>query len=341
MPCGTPQVTGNCSLLQITNLNYLRKDVAINDENRPGNFSGDQNPPGDTLYNNPPKKHIQQAEQISAQEHHNNLDSEAVQTDLSVENLSRVFGELNFCNSKMYTLQSKLHKIDMTEDCFKGDDIKTSYFTGLPKADMLFIIHDSISLHLSSHPNTCLSTFSQLLLTFMKLRLNLPFKYLSYRFGVCPTTVSETFYKTLVVLYDKFKLFVYWPKREAIQKNVPACFKEAFGNRIAVVIDCFEVYTETSSNINNAASCWSNYKHHETIKFLIGITSQGTISHISEAWGGRTSDKFVAENSGFLNLILPGDIVLADRGFLIQDSVKALGAHLEITAFTRGKTQLR
>lgn len=46
--------------------------------------------------------------------------------------------------------------------------------------------------------------------------------------------------------------------------------------------------------------------------------------------GGRTSDKFLTENSGFLNLILPGDIILADRGFLIEDSVKTLGAELKI-----------
>lgn len=31
---------------------------------------------------------------------------------------------------------------------------------------------------------------------------------------------------------------------------------------------------------------------------------------------------------------------MADRGFLIQDSLEILGARLQIPAFTRGKTQL-
>jgi hypothetical protein len=33
------------------------------------------------------------------------------------------------------------------------------------------------------------------------------------------------------------------------------------------------------------------------------------------------SDKHITEHSGFLNNIFPGDLILADRGFDIQDSV--------------------
>ncbi len=38
-------------------------------------------------------------------------------------------------------------------------------------------------------------------------------------------------------------------------------------------------------------------------------------------WGSRSSDKHVTEKSGLLNKLLPGDLVLADRGFDIRDSV--------------------
>ena len=88
------------------------------------------------------------------------------------------------------------------------------------------------------------------------------------------------------------------------------------------------------------ACAWSNYKHHNTVKFLIGICPQGVISFISKAWGGRTSDKYLTENCHILNRLLPGDIVLADRGFNISESVALKGARLEIPAFTKGKGQL-
>ena len=82
------------------------------------------------------------------------------------------------------------------------------------------------------------------------------------------------------------------------------------------------------------------YKHHNTIKILIGITPQGTICFVSEAWGGRTSDKYLTENCGFLENLLPGDMVMADRGFTICESVGLKQAKLVIPAFTKGKLQL-
>ena len=66
---------------------------------------------------------------------------------------------------------------------------------------------------------------------------------------------------------------------------------------------------------------WSNYKQHNTVKLLIAITPQGTISFISKTWGGRVSDKYITERCGILDKLLPGDLVLADRGFTIPDSV--------------------
>ena len=41
-----------------------------------------------------------------------------------------------------------------------------------------------------------------------------------------------------------------------------------------------------------------------------------------------------------ITTLLPGDIILTDRGFDIADSVGAMKAQLNIPAFTRGKNQL-
>ena len=97
---------------------------------------------------------------------------------------------------------------------------------------------------------------------------------------------------------------------------------------------------ERPSNLLARACTWSSYKHHNTIKLLIGIAPQGVISFISEAWGGRVSDKHLTESCGVLQKLLPGDIVLADRGFNISDSVGVHQAKLHLPAFTKGKTQL-
>lgn len=69
----------------------------------------------------------------------------------------------------------------------------------------------------------------------------------------------------------------------------------------------------------------------------MGITPQGSVCFISEGWGGRVSDKCLTVNSQFLKA---GDVILADRGFLIKEFVELFKADVKIPAFTRGKSQL-
>ena len=52
--------------------------------------------------------------------------------------------------------------------------------------------------------------------------------------------------------------------------------------------------------------------------------------------GLRTSDKFLRENCGFLEKLLPVDMVMADRGFTISESVGLKRTKFEIPAFTKG-----
>ena len=131
-----------------------------------------------------------------------------------------------------------------------------------------------------------------------------------------------------------------WPEREDLWRTMPKCFQYLFGKKTTVIIDCFKVFIERPSNLLTRAQTFSNYKHHNTVKVLIGITPQGTISFVSNAWGGRTSDKFLTQNCGILGKLKPGDLVMADCGFTIQESVWFQHVESAIPAFTKGKDQL-
>lgn len=133
---------------------------------------------------------------------------------------------------------------------------------------------------------------------------------------------------------------IHWPSREELHRTMPTEFRQYFGCKVAVIIYCFEIFSEHPSNLEARAHTWSSYRHHNTVKFLIGITPQGSVSFISNAWGGRASDKYITDHSKFLDNLLPGDLVLADRGFDIAESVGLVCAEVNIPSFTKGQSQL-
>lgn len=63
---------------------------------------------------------------------------------------------------------------------------------------------------------------------------------------------------------------------------------------------------------------FSNYKKHNTAKVPIAVSPTGTITFVSKAWDGRVSDKQITEESGFLNLIEPSEVVLAVVVLILQ-----------------------
>ena len=221
---------------------------------------------------------------------------------------------------------------------FKSDD-KVRFYTGLPSYQVLLATLKHVAPHVSRRTQT-LDPFQEFVMVLMKLRLNVPFQDLAYRFMVSVPTVSRIFWSWINAMDNRLSALIHWPERENLWKTMPMCFRYAFGNKVTVIIDCFEVFIEKPTNLMARAQTFSSYKHHNTIKILIGITPQGTVSFVSEAWGGRTSDKFLTENCGFLEKLLPGDMVMADRGFTVNESVGMKQAQLVIPAFTKGRSQL-
>ena len=225
----------------------------------------------------------------------------------------------------------------ITESLLADGDKVVKYYTGLPSYELLKTIFEFAIVSLpSGFFTSCCNIFEQFLIV---LRLNLGDQDLAYRFGIHQSTVSRYFNKWLDVLYEKFALFVSWPKRDQLMKTMPAEFRNNF-RKCVIIIDCFEVFTERPTSLMARAQTWSNYRKHNTVKFLIGITPQGSVAFISKGWGGRVSDIHLTENCGLLKHLLPGDVVLADRGFNIQQAASMYCAEVKIPPYTKGKKQL-
>ena len=221
----------------------------------------------------------------------------------------------------------------------QGQDEKVKYYTGLPTYTCLIAVFELVFPPPQTDDRFSLPYLNQFVLLLMKMRLNLGDQDLGYRFGVHQSTISRYFNKVLNVMYTRLQPLVKWPGKKELLETMPTDFQKHFG-RCIVVIDCFEVFLERPSNPMARAQTFSNYKHHNTVKFLVGIAPQGAVTFISRGWGGRVSDVYLTENCGLLNNLSHGDLVLADRGFTIDKSVGIYCAEVKIPPFTRGKPQL-
>lgn len=195
------------------------------------------------------------------------------------------------------------------------EDYKVKLFTGLATRAVFLELFDFLSPFLPESELGALDKFQQVTLVLMRLRLNHSMPFLADYFNVLEATVSRTFLSVLQVMYEKMEPFITWPDRYSLRKTMPEEFRKCFGIKAAIIVDCFEIFIDCPSNLlAKKRTLWST-QHDMSAKFLIGITSRGVVSYLSIMYTGTTGDKHITENCGILDKLLPGDLLLADRGF--------------------------
>lgn len=189
-----------------------------------------------------------------------------------------------------------------------------------------------------SGPSRKLTIKEELVLVLMKLRLNLTNEFLADTAGVSAGTVSGILNTWLPFLTQELGPLVFWPEKETVLDVTPPSLKALYP-QLRCTLDCSEVFIEKPRHLQTQALTWSDYKHHNTVKFLVGIAPNGCITFLSKCWGGRTTDKHITIQSGFLDLVDPGDVILVDRGFPIKEELMMRHARLEIPPPSAGMEQ--
>lgn len=172
----------------------------------------------------------------------------------------------------------------------------------------------------------------------MRLRLGLFERDFAHRFKVSETTVSVVVRTWLRLLRCEFEPLIRLPSRDVIKYHSPQSFKDLFP-KVVIIVDCTEIEMERPSALDAQSACYSSYKSRPTMKSLLGITPSGALAFVSELFPGSSSDKEITLMSGLLERLQPGDEVMADKGFNLQDELAAVGVTLVTPAFLKGKTQ--
>ncbi|XP_065282697.2 uncharacterized protein [Dermacentor albipictus] len=192
----------------------------------------------------------------------------------------------------------------------------------------------------SRYKSTDVTREDKLCLFLAKHRLGVTFSALAAIFSVSTTTASNVFRRTLDLLSVALEDWVFVPSRDVIKLSLPLPFKEHYPN-CTFIIDCTEIRTEMPSKVEQQHVMFSHYKGTYTLKFLVGIIPNGMIAFMSKMYGGRLTDSFITQDSGFLELLKPGDLVLSDKGFpRIRTEVEGKGAVLLMPPFNTNGGQM-
>ena len=151
-------------------------------------------------------------------------------------------------------------------------------------------------------------------LTLMKIKLNDSMVRLSDQFNMSVSTVSRVFNGTVFHLANMLETLIYFPEVSKIQENLPIAFRANY-SRVVCILDAFEIFIQKRSDPLQQSLTWSNYKHSNTLKYVVGITPDGLIAFVSPGYGGRISDTELVKDCGLIDKLPEGYIVLADRGF--------------------------
>jgi len=122
----------------------------------------------------------------------------ACNTDLKLKYIS----ELENLRNKSSELQNQINYFNLdfnfTEKTFNGRKRIFTYYTGLESIDVFNLILEQTEHGLTAN-NQRSNIFQKLLLCQMKLRLNIPFTDLEYRFNVSCKTASIIFRKVIIL----------------------------------------------------------------------------------------------------------------------------------------------
>ena len=250
--------------------------------------------------------------------------------------------------------QTNIHVENFSVESVSNSKIKNlfQYYTGITYLRFLMLISflfpngtNSDVNHVTYDSNReevkRLPVDQQVFLFLCRIRNGLQVKDLACRFNLKIQSVSTILKGISKYMYLRLGSLSYWPHRSVIIQNMPSVYKEEFPNCVAI-IDCTEIKIQRLSSLLCQSQCYSEYKSATTLKSLVVCDPRGSILFVSDLYCGSISDNDICVKSGFFQhlqslmergYLHPGDSIMADKGFRIEDQLAEMGLRLNIPPF--------
>ena len=137
-------------------------------------------------------------------------------------------------------------------------------------------------------------------------------------FEISEADVYNLFCTWIRFMSLQWREYPLWVPRDLVRSFSPSGFKQDYPST-RVIIDGTECPVRKQKLPTAQQSTFSTYKNRNTIKVLAGVTPGGLCSYISPVYGGSTSDRQIVERTTLPSMCDPGDSVMSDKGFDVQD----------------------
>ena len=165
----------------------------------------------------------------------------------------------------------------------------------------------------------------------MKMRHNYPNFHIAKLFSCSVTSIANIIITFLYLFHESvYQPYFRIPSRDQNQLSLPKSFVNFKNCR--TVLDCTDVKIAVPTAMDLQSATYSSYRSINSFKILVGVSPNGVITYISEPYPGSVSDKAIIAHCGLSHHLSKGDLVLADKGFLISDLLPE-GVTLNIPPF--------
>ena len=248
-------------------------------------------------------------------------------------------------------------KPGLSFEMVKNDPVKIKYFSGLTMLHFtaLFTFLGDLVQNLNYWNSGSATTsgtstkkgparqtepLEELFLTLVRLRRGYDIPTMSHMFSISPTHIRTIFITWIQLLYHHFNdvRHLMFPDRAHLKRFLPRSFK-SFRN-VRCSVDCTEFFVQMPRNLTHQSNLYSSYKHHHTFKCLLAVAPNGTIVYVSNVYEGSMSDVKLFEDCGILEKLHPGDMLLVNRGFTIQELLNPYKVTINIPPFLGKRDKL-
>ncbi|VDI44139.1 Hypothetical predicted protein [Mytilus galloprovincialis] len=241
--------------------------------------------------------------------------------------------------------------VSLAIENFRHDDAGVLFYTGLANYNDFKFVLASLGEGIY-HMNYMYNRVDQLnienhfFLTLIKLRRHKTNFELSRLLSISEHSVTNIWITWLNFMSGQWKELDLWPSRDLVRFFSPSDFKLKFPST-RLFVDGTEMPVKKPKSPIAQQSTYSTYKNRNTVKVLVGCSPSGLVSYVSDSYGGSVSDRQIVERSNLINLCDPGDSIMADKGFNVQDLFAPSDVTINIPTFFKkrnrmtGKTVLR